>query len=186
METPALPANAWRLLASRPRSFASSYARTFSIGTTFPEDDGVRTSPTFGVEPSGRDTASFFNGFAVSFAAFDVVAARLFAPLTGVRSVKIQPTPCTGLPPMSRPSSKSQGWSPWNSWNESFERTTAPWRWAIFKIKTSPRPIVPAGGATTSPWSSASLRRGRSLASILCSNVASTTIMSVASGCSSS
>lgn len=46
-------------------------------------------------------------------------------PRTGTRATKIQPTPSTGLPPIRRSSSKSQVCSPWNSWNESFERTTA-------------------------------------------------------------
>ncbi len=43
------------------------------------------------------------------------VTDRLRAPRTGVRGVKIQPTPGTGLPPMSRPGSNSQGRSAWNS-----------------------------------------------------------------------
>ena len=34
-------------------------------------------------------------------------ATRLLGPRTGVRGVKIHPTPGTGLPPMSRPSSNS-------------------------------------------------------------------------------
>jgi hypothetical protein len=33
---------------------------------------------------------------------------RLFGPRTGVRGVKIQPTPGTGLPPNKRPLSNSQ------------------------------------------------------------------------------
>ncbi len=41
---------------------------------------------------------------------FDLlVTDRLFAPRTGVLGVKIQPTPGTGLPPMSLPGSNSQG-----------------------------------------------------------------------------
>src|SRR5689334_17538368 len=35
------------------------------------------------------------------------VAIRLLGPRTGVRSTKIQPTPGTGRPPISRPASKS-------------------------------------------------------------------------------
>src|SRR5829696_3889633 len=38
-----------------------------------------------------------------------LVTMRLLAPRTGERGAKIQPTPGTGLPPMSRPSSKSHG-----------------------------------------------------------------------------
>ena len=67
-------------------------------------------------------------------------------PRTGVRGTKIQPTPGTGLPPISRPSSNSQAYSPWNSWNESFESTTASALSAICRRKASPRPIAPAGG----------------------------------------
>ena len=37
------------------------------------------------------------------------VAARLLGPRMGRRGVKIHPTPGTGFPPMSRPSSNSQG-----------------------------------------------------------------------------
>src|SRR4051794_13286833 len=59
------------------------------------------------------------------------VAIRLRGPRTGVRSMKTQPTAGTGLPPTSRPSSKSHSYSPWNSWNESFEKTVAPTRSAI-------------------------------------------------------
>ena len=43
-------------------------------------------------------------------------------PAPGVRSRNTQPRPGTGLPPMRRPSSNSQGYWPWNSWNESFDR----------------------------------------------------------------
>ncbi len=81
---------------------------------------------------------------------------RLLGPRTGVRSVKIQPTSGTGLPPMRRPSSKSQSYSPWNSWNESLEKTVAPARSAISSRNLSPLPIVPAGGVTSSLAASAS------------------------------
>src|SRR5690349_159 len=54
------------------------------------------------------------------------VARRLTGPRTGVRSRKTQPTPGTGFPPMSRPSSKSQGCTAWSSWKESLESTVAP------------------------------------------------------------
>ena len=43
------------------------------------------------------------------------VATRLRGPLTGVRGVKILPTPGTGLPPTSREAENSQSCSPWNS-----------------------------------------------------------------------
>src|SRR4051794_5021940 len=46
-------------------------------------------------------------------------AMRLRGPRTGVRSMNTQPTPGTGFPPTSRPSSKSHSYSPWNYWNES-------------------------------------------------------------------
>src|SRR5579885_3642772 len=84
------------------------------------------------------------------------VATRLFGPRTGVRGVKIQPTPGTGLPPTSRPSSNSHPYSPWNSWNESFDRTSALMRSAMRSRNPSPRPMAPAGGETISPASSAS------------------------------
>jgi hypothetical protein len=89
-------------------------------------------------------------------------ATRLFGPRTGVRGVKIHPTPGTGLPPISRPSSKSHLYSPWNSWNESLDSTTAPVRSAMRSRNPSPRPMAPAGGDTISPASSASSRIWRS------------------------
>ncbi len=84
------------------------------------------------------------------------VDIRLLGPRTGVRSVKIHPTSGTGFPPMRRPSSKSQSYSPWNSWNESLEKTVAPARSAISSRNLSPLPIVPAGGVTNSLAASAS------------------------------
>ncbi len=93
-------------------------------------------------------------------------ATRLFGPRTGVRGVKIQPTPGTGLPPINRPSSKSHLYSPWNSWNESFDSTTAPVRSAMRSKNPSPRPTAPAGGDTISPAASASSRIWRSDSSI--------------------
>ena len=44
----------------------------------------------------------------------------------GYRSMNTQPTWGTGLPPISRPWSNSHGYSPWNSWNESFDRIVGP------------------------------------------------------------
>ncbi len=85
-----------------------------------------------------------------------LTASRLLGPRTGVRGVKIQPMPGTGLPPTSRPLSKSHSWSPWNSWKESLESTTAPVLSAIRSKKASPRPMAPAGGETSSPAASAS------------------------------
>ena len=73
-----------------------------------------------------------------------------------MRGVKIQPTPGTGLPPISRPLSNSQSCSPWNSWNESFDSTVAPVLSAMRSRKASPRPMAPAGGDTSSPAASAS------------------------------
>ena len=91
------------------------------------------------------------------------MTARLRGPRTGSRGVKIQPMPGIGFPPMSRPSSKSQGCSAWNSWNESLERTWAPTRSATRSTKASPRPMAPAGGDTSSPWATASSKMARSL-----------------------
>ena len=116
---------------------------------------------------------------------FSLVALRLLAPRTGRRGVKIQPTPGTGFPPIRRPGSKSQGCSPWNSWNESLESTTAPVRSAMRSTKASPRPMAPAGGDTTSPCSSACSSWSRSLASIRCAKEASTTTTGSARGSSS-
>ena len=46
-----------------------------------------------------------------------LTARRLIGPRTGTRGTKTQPTLGTGLPPMSRPSSNNQSYSPpWNSW----------------------------------------------------------------------
>jgi hypothetical protein len=104
---------------------------------------GVNVVPIDGLAPSDNVTESFFTGR-------EVLVLR-----TGRRGVKTQPTPFTGLPPMSRPSSKSHGYSSWNSWNESLLNTTPLIRSAIFKMKASPRPIAPAGGVTISPASSA-------------------------------
>ena len=94
------------------------------------------------------------------------VAARLRGPRTGRRGVNIHPTPGIGFPPMSRPSSNSQGCSAWNSWNESLDRTCAPTRSATRRTNASPRPMAPAGGETNSPWATASSKMGRSSASM--------------------
>src|SRR5436853_2297325 len=64
--------------------------------------------------------AVFLTGpFLVSFRA-SRTDRRLAGPRTGARSTKTHPTFGTGLPPISRPSSKSHWYWPWNSWNESF------------------------------------------------------------------
>ncbi len=81
---------------------------------------------------------------------------RLRGPRTGVRSVKIQPTWGTGLPPIRRPGSNSHSYSPWNSWNESLENTVALARSAISSRNLSPRPMVPAGGVIISLAANAS------------------------------
>jgi hypothetical protein len=94
------------------------------------------------------------------------VATRLLGPRTGVRGVKIQPTLGTGFPPTRRPSSNSHRYSPWNSWNESLDSTSAPMRSAMRSRNPSPRPIAPAGGDTISPASSASSKILRSDSSI--------------------
>ena len=81
---------------------------------------------------------------------------RLAGPLTGVRGRNTQPTCSTGLPPMSRPSSNSHPYWPWNSWKESFDSTVASALSAMSRTNASPRPIAPAGGDTSSPASTAS------------------------------
>ena len=109
-------------------------------------------------------------------------AARLRTPRTGLRGVKIHPTPGTGLPPISRSSSKSQGCSAWNSWKESFDSTWAPTRSATRSKKASPRPTAPAGGDTSSAWATASSKALRSEGSIRWPKVASTTTMTSVPG----
>ncbi len=127
---------------------------------------------------AGAEVGSFFRPLSA-------VAARLLGPRMGKRGVKIHPTPGTGLPPMRRPSSKSQGCSPWNSWNESFDNTTAPVRSAMRNTKASPRPMAPAGGETTSPFNMASRKASRSDSAMRCSNEASTTTVIWPAGSSS-
>ena len=112
------------------------------------------------------------------------VTARLRGPRTGVRAVKIHPTPGTGFPPIRRPSSNSHGCSAWNSWNESLDRTWAPVRSATRRTKASPLPMAPAGGDTSSLWATASSNAWRSAGSIRCPKVASTTTMTSTPGCS--
>jgi hypothetical protein len=114
-----------------------------------------------------------------------LVALRLTGPFTGRRSTKTQPTNGTGLPPISRPSSNSHGYSPWNSWNESLLRMRAPTLLAMLNTKASPRPMAPAGGATTSLWATAASNSASSFLSIRCPKVASTTTVTMASGNSS-
>ena len=115
---------------------------------------GTGTGPRATDDRRGVRPTDFFAGSAAEVRArfFPAarVAMRLFGPRTGVRSVKIQPTPVTGLPPTNRPSSNSHSYSPWNSWKESFEKTVAPTRSAISRRNLSPRPIVPAGGVINS------------------------------------
>ncbi len=84
------------------------------------------------------------------------VERRLAGPRTGARRTNTQPTPGTGFPPISRPSSNSQVYWPWNSWKESLENTVASARLAMESTKASPRPMAPAGGETSSPASTAS------------------------------
>ena len=126
---------------------------------------------------AGADSGSFLD-------LTSAVAARLLGPRMGRRGVKIQPTPGTGLPPIRRPSSKSHGCSPWNSWKESLDSTVAPVRSAMRSTKASPRPIAPAGGEITSPLSMASRTASRSASDTRCSKVASTTTMIWAFGSS--
>ena len=108
--------------------------------------------------------------------------SRLRGPRTGLRGVKIQPTPGTGLPPIRRPLSKSHSYSPWNSWNESLDRTEAPTLSATRSKKASPLPMAPAGGDTTSPSNSACSKRALSSTGIRWPKVASTTTVTTSSG----
>ena len=130
-------------------------------------------------------SAAFAGAESGSFLALaSAVAARLLGPRIGSRGVKIHPTPGTGLPPIRRESSKSQGCSPWNSWNESLESTMALVRSAIRSTNASPRPIAPAGGEMISPFSIAWRTSSRSASETRCSKVASTTTMMLAPGSS--
>src|SRR5215213_5468182 len=113
------------------------------------------------------------------------VALRLTGPLTGRRSTKTQPTNGTGLPPIRRPSSNSHGYSPWNSWNESLLRMRAPTLLAMLSTNASPRPMAPAGGATSSLCATAASNSASSFLSMRCPKVASTTTVTTASGYSS-
>ena len=64
-----------------------------------------------GSSASSFASAIAFSTFALSAWSFfflSFTASRLRGPRTGVRSEKIHPTPGTGLPPISRPRSKSQ------------------------------------------------------------------------------
>ena len=87
------------------------------------------------------------------FAPFDAarVTRLLTGPRTGVRGRKTHPTAVTGFPPISRSGSNSHGCLTCNSWKESFDSTVASTFSAIWRMKASPRPIVPAGGVTSSP-----------------------------------
>ena len=83
--------------------------------------------------------------------------------------------PGTGLPPNNRPGSKSQGCSPWNSWNESFEQRPG--------LRSAPRDPGqrvtsadgPGRGETTSPCGVGLLELRRSCGSIRRVKEASTT-----------
>ena len=95
------------------------------------------------------------------------VARRLVGPRTGVRHTKTQPMAGTGLAPRRRPSSKSQSyWPPWNSWNESLEKTVALTLSATWRMNASPRPMAPAGGVTSSPLTMPASNSARSLSSM--------------------
>jgi hypothetical protein len=89
-----------------------------------------------------------------------LTALRLIGPRTGVRATNTHPMCGTGLPPISRPSSNSHGYVPWNSWNESFDSTVAPTLFAMLSRNASPRPIAPAGGATSSLFETAASNSG--------------------------
>ncbi len=196
---------AFGLGGCRASSTASSIALT-NTGSTFGwTGGGVAGTNGHEVERGTEVFVAFFADFdllaaflaarassaafmaAESWSFFDrasAVAARLLGPRMGSLGVKIQPTPGTGFPPIRRPSSKSHGCSPWNSWNESLERTTALVRSAMRRTKASPRPMAPAGGDTMSPSSIASRTVSRSDSETRCSNVASTTTMMLEPGSS--
>ena len=61
----------------------------------------------------------------------------------------------------------------------------APTLLAMLSTKASPRPIAPAGGATSSLWATAASNSSASFLSMRCPNVASTTTVMTASGYSS-
>ena len=102
-------------------------------------------------------------------------ALRLIGPRTGLRATQTHPTCGTGLPPTRRPSSNNQSCSPWNSWNESFDRIVALAFLAMLRTNASPRPTAPAGGATSSLLAIAASNSLTSEGAIRCPNVASTT-----------
>ena len=114
-----------------------------------------------------------------------LTARRLIGPRTGTRGTNTQPTLGTGFPPTRRPSSNNQSYWPWNSWYESLEMTVALTLLAMVSTKASPRPMAPAGGATSSLFSIAASNSDTSRGSIRCPNVASTTTVTTSSGCSS-
>ncbi len=109
-------------------------------------------------------------------------ARRLTGPRTGERKRNTQPTPGTGLPPTRRPSSKSHANFPWNSWNESFDRTVASALSATSRTKASPRPIVPAGAVRSSPALTASSNASCSDSWMRCPKVASTMTVACSDG----
>ena len=111
-------------------------------------------------------------------------ARRLVAPRTGARGTNTHPTWGIGFPPKRRPSSKSHGCAPWNSWNESFESTTASARRATSRMNASPRPIAPAGGVIMPPLEMASSYQRFSLGLMRCPKVASTMTVTTLNGCS--
>ena len=107
----------------------------------------TRRSPIFGLGPPapGGVTASFvatLMAFVTSRLARSAsrTAWRLVGPRTGVRGEKIQPIPGTGVAPSRRPRSNSHGCSPWNSWNESFDKTVASTFSATLQEKGVPAP----------------------------------------------
>ena len=61
----------------------------------------------------------------------------------------------------------------------------APTLLAMLSTKASPRPMAPAGGATSSLWATARSNSADSFLSMRCPNVASTTTVTTASGYSS-
>ena len=129
-----------------------------------------------GLRASGLGVCSFATTLPVR------TALRLVSPRAGTRLTNTQPTWGTGLPPMSLPSSKSHLYLPWNSWKLSFERIVALAFSAMARMNASPRPMAPAGGATSSLCSIALLNSATSFLAIRWPNVASTTTVILALG----
>ena len=161
-----------------PTGFFSTnprYGRTaFIIFSRAPGGGAFGTG--IGLRASGLGVCSLATTFPVR------TALRLVSPRAGTRSTKTHPTWGTGLPPMRRPASNSHLYLPWNSWKLSLDRIVALAFSAMARMNASPRPMAPAGGATSSLCSIALLNSATSFFAMRCPNVASTTTVTLAVG----